>query len=339
MSEINELAWVYATDDSGVIHDNAKAIEIIRRLYNNFKEDYYNSALLDTIAKVSELNGDYCNAIKVQKKGLSKSKSKTSAAYQSMLKNLSIYNKKYTEKNGHPPLESILCEKSMFELASKKYNIRALGYRKGIYTGEVENNMANGKGAFYWDDGDYYKGQFTDNNQNGFGAYWWGDKSKWKNSKYEGFYEKGARNGYGMYVWSNGDMYLGEHKANSHTGKGLTIYSNDSRYRGEFVNGRQHGVGRYDANDGYSYQGEFNNDMIHGVGTSVSSLGNVYIGAFSKNNMHGEGAYTWFSGSSYVGQFVEGEMHGKGVCDFNKGEFSCGFKNGEHVSGELSDVK
>ena len=336
--EINEIAWVYATDKSEILHDNNRAVELLRSLYKKYKISDFNALQLDTFAKVSEISGDYCNAIKLQKIALSKLDKKSSNK-KTFLDSINDYTKKYTAKHNRIPQDNIICEKSIFHETSEKYNIKALGFRKGVYTGKVDHGMANGWGEFHWDNGDFYMGNFINNNQNGFGSYWWSANSKWKNSKYEGYYKDSYRNGFGMYVWDNGDLYIGEHKDNAHTGKGITIFINGSRYSGDLENGEQHGRGSYVTSDGYTYKGDFQNDFFHGRGISVDSIGSVYIGDFYNNDMHGNGFFTWLSGSSFRGKFVKNELHGNGICKFDKGPFPCVFENDVHIRGEFNDKK
>lgn len=93
---------------------------------------------------------------------------------------------------------------------------------KVTYFGDLENNMANGKGFGYWLSGSTYEGTWKNNKRHGKGIFIWAD-----GEKYEGDYQEDLRHGYGVYSSKSGryegfwahDMRHGEGKLYEPNGK------------------------------------------------------------------------------------------------------------------------
>jgi hypothetical protein len=69
-----------------------------------------------------------------------------------------------------------------------------------IYEGEFFNGMKQGKGIFYFANGDVFDGNFADDKRHGFGVYTWKNGDRW-----EGPCANGAMHGKGMYYPADGD--------------------------------------------------------------------------------------------------------------------------------------
>ena len=52
-------------------------------------------------------------------------------------------------------------------------NKQEIKYNDGKYIGQVVNGIKEGKGIFYWNDGDKYEGEWKNDKQDGKGIYYW----------------------------------------------------------------------------------------------------------------------------------------------------------------------
>ena len=79
-----------------------------------------------------------------------------------------------------------------------------------FYIGQYQNNLPNGKGTFYYPNG---------------------------NICYEGDFFNGFREGFGKYNYQDGSFYIGQWKNNLRNGKGTFYYPNGTIfYDGFFIN-------------------------------------------------------------------------------------------------------
>ncbi len=77
----------------------------------------------------------------------------------------------------------------------------------GKYVGQLKDDKKEGKGTFYWTNGDRYEGDFKNDKREGNGKYFY------KNgNRYEGTFKDDQFDGYGIFFWNNGDRYEGEYK-------------------------------------------------------------------------------------------------------------------------------
>ncbi len=115
-------------------------------------------------------------------------------------------------------------QKEINQLKNNRGVIRFTSSKNGkvTYFGDLENNMANGKGFGYWSSGSTYEGTWKNNRRHGKGIFIWAD-----GEKYEGDYQDDQRHGYGIYTskagryegyWAN-DMRHGEGKLYEPNGK------------------------------------------------------------------------------------------------------------------------
>jgi hypothetical protein len=87
-----------------------------------------------------------------------------------------------------------------------------------------QGDCENGKGLYYYENGDKYGGEFKEGKPNGRGVYYF------KNGNtYRGNYKDGKREGYGTFTWANGDIYIGEYKNDQREGEGTYYYAKNAR--------------------------------------------------------------------------------------------------------------
>ena len=84
----------------------------------------------------------------------------------------------------------------------------------GTYEGEMKNGKREGKGKFFFLNGDLYEGEFKNNCKDKYGKYTYSNKDI-----YEGEFNKGEIHGKGKYIYVEGDIYEGEYKHENRDGK------------------------------------------------------------------------------------------------------------------------
>ena len=104
----------------------------------------------------------------------------------------------------------------------------------GTYEGEMEKGKREGKGKFFFLNGDIYEGDFKNNLRHGKGKYTYCNKDV-----YEGDFNNGEIDGKGKYSYVEGDIYDGEYKHEKREGQGTYIYSNKDKYVGQWKGGKK----------------------------------------------------------------------------------------------------
>ena len=120
-------------------------------------------------------------------------------------------------------------------------NIQKKTYFNGTYEGQLINGKREGKGVFYFSNGNKYEGD-------------------WKNDKKEGK---------GMAYFISGNRYEGDFKNDIKEGRGIFYYNNGDRYEGDFKNNQREGKGIFYLNNGDRYEGDFKNDKFEGKGKCI----------------------------------------------------------------------
>jgi hypothetical protein len=137
------------------------------------------------------------------------------------------------------------------------------------FDGQTENRESKRKGDTLphgiaekeFDDGAKYKGQWILGVEEGKGKYWY------KNGDvYEGSFCDGRKHGKGYYKWQHGNKYKGQWFHGVEKGEGKKWYSNGDYYEGQFEQGKRHGIGEFKQADGSSYKGGWKHDIKHGDG-------------------------------------------------------------------------
>ncbi len=217
---------------------------------------------------------------------------------------------------------------------------------KGLYTGETEEGIPNGRGRFVfkdiknsvdgefkgnfidgklngegtliYSDGESFSGEFRDGKKNGKGIYTYAN-----GSKYEGEYKDDLQNGKGIYTSVSGDKYIGDYLDGKTNGTGTYIFSNGNKYEGEFKDGQYHGHGTFTYKNGSKYVGSFRHNKKSGFGTYTYGAGkwegDKYVGEYKNDNYNGQGIYTFASGDTYEGEHKNGKAHGQGIYTFQNG--------------------
>ncbi|CAD8061593.1 unnamed protein product [Paramecium sonneborni] len=160
-----------------------------------------------------------------------------------------------------------------------------------IYVGGLKNNLFQGYGEIYWDDGTHYCGQFN----------------------------KGTKSGNGRLIYADGDAYEGEWLDDQQHGKGKYWYSDGGLYDGRFLYDLKHGQGKEILSNGETYEGDFNNGTRHGKGKLIMTDA-VFEGQFDNGQMI-DGEYRWNDGRKYKGQIQGTKMHGHGEFWFPDGRY------------------
>ena len=101
-----------------------------------------------------------------------------------------------------------------------------------MYECEFDNNVPEGEGIHYYENGDYYVGSFKKGGENGKGKLFGKDRK----IKYEGDWANGVKEGNGKEIYGIGDYYVGEFKNDLKNGKGkLFDMNNNIKYEGNWV--------------------------------------------------------------------------------------------------------
>ena len=111
---------------------------------------------------------------------------------------------------------SSLCNqmnKRFDKLEINNINKQEIKRKDGKYIGQVVNGKMEGKGIFYFNDGNRYEGD-------------------WKNDKKEGK---------GIYYYNSGNRYEGDYKNDKKEGKGIAYYNDGDREMGDWKNGKKIG--------------------------------------------------------------------------------------------------
>ena len=142
------------------------------------------------------------------------------------------------------------------------YNIEKVAFPDGTYEGQLSEGKPNGKGIFYYNNGDIYQGEFKEGLRHGKGII------KYSNGKiYNGDWENGIMEGKGFMKYTEA-IYEGEWKNGKNEGKGkITIFLEEGKcdiYEGEWKNGVKNGYGKYKFHDGKEYVGDFVNNQLDG---------------------------------------------------------------------------
>lgn len=172
---------------------------------------------------------------------------------------------KYEFESGIPDKEIVLLksEISYPEIRTGKLRIKTVNGIWFDYEGRSKNNIPDGYGKAWYDNGDYYEGNFKDGSRHGNGKY------IFKNgSYYSGMWGKNKRNGSGTAVFANGDKYIGSFLNDLRDGIGTFTWLNGSKYVGMWKKDKQNGAGKY-----YNKYGQ------------LTSSGTWINGKFYKNNL------------------------------------------------------
>ena len=103
----------------------------------------------------------------------------------------------------------------------KNNNEQVIKYDNGKYIGQVVNGLREGKGIYYFNNGDRYEGDFKNDNKEGKGIYYWNN-----GDRYEGDWKNDNKEGKGIYYWNNGDREMGDFLNGNPIGKHVILTIN-----------------------------------------------------------------------------------------------------------------
>ena len=104
------------------------------------------------------------------------------------------------------------------------------------YKGQWEKGYRHGEGYYRWGNGNQYVGELEQNVMNGFGIFYYAADTL-NSDRYKGQWVNGIREGFGTYSWADGDQYQGEWKEDRKDGFGRFIFSDGEVFEGHWVNG------------------------------------------------------------------------------------------------------
>ena len=228
------------------------AINISNKIYSTNRD-----ALLEFVTDLKEI---LCN-IKNER---------TFKKMENVIVNLNKFINEYKKKVN-------LLQKTLNDLTNKKKpkqkDIEKYNY--GKYIGEMKDGEREGKGMYFFKDGDVYDGEWKNGDMHGKGIYYYVN-----GEVYEGEWKNGKMEGKGIYYYLNGDIYDGYFYNNSRQGKGVYYYIDGSRYEGDWKKGRRHGEGIKYYIDGDRKMGNYINGEPKGKHVTLTKSGNVYTDDF-----------------------------------------------------------
>jgi hypothetical protein len=134
-------------------------------------------------------------------------------------------------------------------------NVQNMPWKDGVYSGELQYGVPNGKGRFLLDTRMEINGSFIN----------------------------GIATGYAEVKIDRGRVqYKGNLLNNRFDGEGEYV-SNEIRYQGSFKNGKFHGYGVWHHSNGDHYEGYFVESYKEGYGEYRSHNGDVYTGYWERN--------------------------------------------------------
>ena len=122
------------------------------------------------------------------------------------------------------------------ESINKDNNHQKIEYLDGKYEGQIINNKREGRGIFYFNDGDKYEGEWKNDLRHGKGIFYYNE-----GDRYEGDFKNNKRDGKGIFYYKNGDRYGGSYKNHKKQGQGVMYYKNGNREMGDYYEGRSIG--------------------------------------------------------------------------------------------------
>lgn len=169
------------------------------------------------------------------------------------------------------------------ETKENKEKLIRIKFGNGYYLGQVVNNMKQGIGAYYFDNGARFEGEYSNDVINGSGIYFWND-----NHYFAGTWINGKRTGYGIEVRADGSFTCQYWENEQMIGKPSVnnpqrLNFSNGYYWGEVSNGIANGKGKYYWNDGSSFEGTWINGIINGSGLLTYSNNMGYYVGYWKN--------------------------------------------------------
>ena len=158
------------------------------------------------------------------------------------------------EENGNFSEENE--NKNKYNYASAR--IGTFHLKKEQFIGQIIRGKKEGKGIFYYKNGDKYDGNFKDDKKEGKGSFFYNEKGE----IYQGNFANDYPNGIGKYFYKNGDRYEGMFKDGKKHGEGILFFGNGGIYKGEFKNDLRHGKGEFKNEFGHTKYEFWDNGIL-----------------------------------------------------------------------------
>jgi len=129
---------------------------------------------------------------------------------------------------------------------------------KRVYKGSWKNGKKDGRGIFFYENGEIYDGNWKNDFRSGYGIMY-----KLDGSKYMGYYKKNLRNGFGIILYKREIKDENKTKFSefeSESGGKEGIIGGGDIFQGYFLKGEKHGPGIHIYRDSMQiYRGEWSN--------------------------------------------------------------------------------
>ena len=238
-SNINSLLFLYGgnqinmelkfKEQANLIDINNKEMNVL--VYKKGNDDFIcphcnkkiklNTENIDDIILINNNIKDIINGIKFTIDNIIKLSINNNISFQ--LKNINIILDTINENmnKNNEKLKNLLNENN--EVINNKLNeinnsIKEIKYDNGRYVGQIVNGKKEGKGIYYWTDGDRYEGDFKNDKKEGKGIEYYND-----GARYEGDWKNYKREGKGIYYYNNGDREMGDYYNNQRIGKHVIL--------------------------------------------------------------------------------------------------------------------
>lgn len=124
------------------------------------------------------------------------------------------------------------------------------------------------------------------------------------NIVYEGQVSKGLRNGQGKMLFGNGEIYIGNFKADQREATGLCKFPNGCIYRGAWKDDKPHGLGWLFTPRNEIIDCRFEDwKVADGQVKILFANGEFYEGSMKNNMRNGTGEHHYLNGDQFNGEF------------------------------------
>ena len=197
-----------------------------------------------------------------------------------------IYSCSTSEGSSGAPILNLINNKEYYVGHLKKGKV-TIYYSNGKikYEGDCLDDNFEGKGTYYYENGNRYEGEWKKGLKHGKGILYYDHETQKK--KYDGYFIKGKFEGKGIYYWNDGSYYKGNFVNGLKHGYGA-YYKKDGalKYEGGFINDKYGGKGKYICDNGDYYVGDFKNGLKDGKGTLYNRNGNIIVKGNFINNKY-----------------------------------------------------
>lgn len=153
--------------------------------------------------------------------------------------------------------------------------------RKFKYFGQMAGNQMEGKGQLQFTEpnGEYVVCNFKNGRAEGDGAIYFANGDFFKGKLFDNSMKEGT-----LYL-TNGNKYEGSFVENMYEGQGTFSFVDGRKYKGQFMQGKKHGLGTLNWTNGSSYSGDWIQGHQHGHGKFIDAKGVVHEGQFANGKM------------------------------------------------------